>query len=178
MPGAHELQERVDPGTVEIRVDGASRNTEVAAGATVVVDFSIAPESVAPQPAAPVETPEPASPTSRRWQKLAAYVAGGAGVVAGGIALGLGLDARSRYNSTAGSSHCTRTGGTVACDATGVSELDSAISMANAGTGVGIASIVLLAGGAVLYFTAPRDSVVVTPMATSTSAGVSVSGSF
>jgi hypothetical protein len=178
VPGARELQERVDPGTVEIRVDGASRNTDVAAGATTVVDFSVASESIAPQPVTPVETPEPASPTSRRWQKLAAYVAGGTGVVAGGIALGLGLDARSRYNSTAGSSHCTRTGGTLACDDTGVSELDSAIRMANAGTGIGIASIVLLAGGAVLYFTAPRDSVVVTPTATSTSAGVSVSGSF
>jgi hypothetical protein len=109
---------------------------------------------------------------------LAAYAAGGAGLIAGGIALGLGLDARSRYNSAASSSDCTKTGGVVARDPAGVHALDSAIQTANIGTGVGIASFVLVAGGAVLYFTAPRDIVVVAPTATATSAGVTVSGSF
>jgi hypothetical protein len=174
VPGAAEIRERVDPGAVEVRVDGVSRNAEVAAGATVVVDFSPAP----PQEDVPAVIPEPAPPPRRPWQKLAAYATGGAGVIAGGIALGLGLDARSRYNSAAGSSHCTKTGGTVACDPTGVHELDGAIQTANIGTGVGIASLVLVVGGAVLYFTAPRDSVVVAPTATATSAGVTVSGSF
>ena len=182
VPGAAEVHERVDAGTVEISAGPATRSAQVPAGGTVVVDFTAAP--VAPpatEPPAEPATERPVEPTTthgRSWQKLTAYGAGGASVVAGAIAIGLGIDARSRYNTTANSSHCTRTGGTIACDPTGVTELDRAIHTADIGTGFAVGSVVLLAAGAVLYFTAPKDAVVVAPTAGVGSAGLMISGSF
>lgn len=180
VPGAAEVRERVDAGTIEVRAGAATRSASVSAGSTVVVEFPAAPVTPSP-PVAEPSTEHPAEePTvhGRPWQRLAAYGAGGVAVVAGSIGLGLGIDARSRYNTTASSSQCTRTGGTIACDPAGVTALDNAIHTANIGTGFAIAAAVLAASGAVLYFTAPKDTIVVTPTAGGGAAGVVISGSF
>jgi len=58
------------------------------------------------------------------------------------------------------------------CTPAGGAKMNDAIHLANIGTGVGVAGLVLVAAGTVLYITAPKDSVAVAPAATPTSAGV------
>jgi hypothetical protein len=140
-----------------------------------------------PAPAAvtPVATPVPeaapaspeAPPKDGKGQRIAGIVVGGAGVV--GLAVGsvLGLGAHSKYNDAL-NGHC---GGVAnACDSTGVADGSSAHSEATASTIVFIAGAALVAGGVVLYLTAPKGTttgaVTVSPTVGFQSAGVSLGG--
>lgn len=191
--GAAVVSEIVDPGDIAISVTAANappfqKTEKVVAGKTVTVE-------VPPFPGVPVTggdggsvgitTPPPSeTPTTgerRRSRVLLAYGVGGAGAVALVAGVVIGLKARSDYNAQldGAAANCIEVDGESRpiCNANGFAALTNAVSLANAGTVFGVAGIALIGAGAVLFLTAPRD-MVVTPMATAQSAGISVVGRF
>jgi hypothetical protein len=105
-----------------------------------------------------------ALPPSARRSKLPYFVLG-AGVVAVGVSIGLGLHARSNYNEAK-----------AAGDLDGV---ESAQTEADIGTFFFIAGAAAVGAGAYLWYRdRNRDRVVIVPTASPTSAGLSVSRSF
>jgi tetratricopeptide (TPR) repeat protein len=161
-PPGTQLNERVDPGDVVIRAGDITRNAEVAAGATVVVDL----------------LPHAQPGDARRRRIVIASVVGGAGVVTGAVALGLALKARSDYDNELSNGDCTKLGGASMCNATGVQRQRDAIRLAQVGTGLAIGGIGAILAGAVIYMTAPSSSVVIAPTASTDGAGLVVVGSF
>lgn len=97
-----------------------------------------------------------------RAQRIVGLVIGGAGIVSVGFGTYFGLSAKSKYDSSNDSGHCSSA--TNECDPEGKSLRSSAESRALISTitiGVGAAAII---AGAVLFFTAPRSkSVAISP---------------
>jgi hypothetical protein len=116
---------------------------------------AVAPAPVAPAPSAqaPDSTAAPPQDTGSS-QRVAAYVVGGAGIV--GLALGgaFVLSAKSKYDDSL--NHCV-SGSPNVCDATGVSQRDSARTSGNVATVAFAVGAAAVAAGAVLWFTAPSS---------------------
>jgi tetratricopeptide (TPR) repeat protein len=186
-PDALEVRDRVDPGGIEVQVGAIVHHTAVAAGATAIVD-TLPPPAVSPVLATPVlatpvlATPEPPEGARDHTRVWIAYGAWGIGGVSLGTAIGLGLAARSDYHAAVavdGPCEHDSTGKLVCATTDGYSKVNHAITLANVATGFGVAGIALGAAGVFLYFTAPREhSLVVTPNASTSSAGLTLSGSF
>jgi hypothetical protein len=92
---------------------------------------------------------QPVDSGARRRRHLVSYAVGGAGVVALGIGVVLGLEAKHKWDQAG--SHCA---GSV-CDATGASIDSDARSLGNTGTIVGGIGLAAAATAVVLYLTAP-----------------------
>jgi hypothetical protein len=143
----------------------------------VLVSAAVA---AAPVPAAPVAPPppppEPEAPAKDgKAQRAAGLVVGGvgaAGVIVGGI---FGIVSKSTYNHAL-TTECSNS--VSQCSGKGVTDGNTAHSQAAVSTVAFIAGGALLAGGVLLYFTAPRAGVTVSPTVGMGSAGVGVSGSF
>jgi hypothetical protein len=138
----------------------------------------VATPVAAPPPAVPERAPatpvEPPPSKDGRAQRMAGLVVGGvgiAGVVVGGV---FGILAKSTYDSAL--THCPS--GTNQCLPTGVTGGKTAHSQATVSTVAFIAGGALVAGGVVLYFSAPRGAVTVSPTVGIGSAGVDIDGSF
>jgi hypothetical protein len=137
----------IDPGKHVIRASAPGKrawSTELsidsgAAGTTRTVDV----------PALAIE----AAPTPK-WspQRTVGLVVGGLGVIALGVGTGFAIDAKSNYDEA--HRRCTPNG----CDSAARSRADSAISTADAATGMFIGGAVALAAGVVLFLTAPSHS--------------------
>jgi hypothetical protein len=103
--------------------------------------------------------------------------------VGGGALVGasviVGLIARSHYNSAL-SNHCS--GDASMCDTTGVSDTDSARTLGNVGTIVGVVGVATAAAGVVLWLRAGRESaahgVAVAPVASPDLTGIVAVGHF
>jgi hypothetical protein len=175
-PGVHAVA-AVAPGkqawTTEIRVDAAGR-AEVSV--PLLADMAVAP--LASPPAASAVLVADAGKPRGTGQRFAGVVLGGAGVV--GLALGtvFGLEAKSENDSAL--THCPRS---PACnDPTGVNLTHQAENSATFSTVAFIAGGALLAGGAALFFTAPRGAVApqrsayFMPLVGPTSAGFAAGG--
>ncbi len=108
------------------------------------------PESTSPAP----ETPRPASDpaATRRWVGVGVAVAGVAGVALGAV---FGLGAKSKLAQSNQDDHCDKAD---TCDPTGLALRHDASSAATLSTVMFVVGGVALAGGAVLYFTAPRPA--------------------
>jgi tetratricopeptide (TPR) repeat protein len=143
------------------------------AGATLAVEI----------PAfAPAVRDEPMAQTRRRRSRV--YLAAGLGVagVAGlGAALGTAISARRIYNS-AFDHDCEHADRGALCNDHGKATIDRAGARADVATGLAIAGAVLAGVGAVVFVTAPRDSIrdsiEVAPIATSHALGLGLSGRF
>jgi serine/threonine-protein kinase len=100
-------------------------------------------------PATSSSKPEEPTPPTSFWNgmRIASVVAGGAGIVALGVGGGVGLVAKSQYNTAK-----NETGDARKTDA------DSAVSTGNVATVVVIVGGALAAAGVVLWFTAPTAS--------------------
>ena len=112
------------------------------------------PAATAPAAAAaPAAEQAPASSSHGSAQRIGAVAVAGVGVV--GVAIGsvFGAGAISK-NSDANKGHCT--GNT--CDSTGVSLRQDAVHAGNLSTVAFVVGGVALAGGAVLWFTAPSTT--------------------
>jgi hypothetical protein len=126
-----------------------------------VLEPTPAEPAPAPETREPAGTPETVAPqaaTTRTWstQRIAGAVVAGAGVVSLGVGLYFGLDAKSTYDASNTGGHCVNN----QCDPQGLQDRSGAYSRASVSTllvGVGLAAV---AGGAVLYFTAPREHTV------------------
>jgi hypothetical protein len=125
---------------------------------------------------APQQVPESATPQATsdgRTQRIAGLALGGAGIV--GLVVGsvFGLVSKSTYTSAL-ASDCNNDANR--CNGTGVSEGETAHTQALISTVAFIVGPALLAGGAYLYFTAPRAEVAVTPTVGNGGASLSLRG--
>jgi len=88
-----------------------------------------------------------------RTRRLIGLTSAGVGVLGVSIAGILTLSARGDYKDAL-ASHCMNK--VNLCDDVGLKATHDARSLANAATGITVVSLVAIAGGAVLYFTAPK----------------------
>jgi hypothetical protein len=155
----------VDPGNHEIvatsltkrtwstvaKVDGAT-----CAGTVVTIEVpALEVDPAAVLPLMPSSSQPEAPPQRTRWglQRELALGAGGAAVVACGVAIYLALDARSVYNTARST-----------CTANGCSDVGSSAGpLADDATAMFVTAGVLAATGAILWFTAPSHAVTVGP---------------
>ena len=173
VPVAPEIREMVDPGdvTVETKAPNAapfSRTAAARAGATVVVEV--------PAPNVQIEPATQTTTVRRHTNVVIAYTLGGAGAASLTTGVLMGLVARSRYNAQIDNGNCSNQS-PPQCNPDGYKAQGNAVTLANVGTVFGIAGLAMIAGGAVVFLTAPRD-LVVTPTASTQSAGLTVVGTF
>ena len=127
------------------------------------------PPTAAPAIAAPpplvsvaVETP-PVPPVAeavrgRSWQRPVGIAAAGLGAVGIGIGAALGVAAKGKWNDS------TRPGNLAYCDSsnvcgpTGMSMRNTVYGLASGATAAFVVGSVLVGGGALVFFTAPRSS--------------------
>jgi len=109
-----------------------------------------APESAPSPESAPAPAPASDPASTRRWIGVGVAVAGVAGVALGTV---FGLGAKSKLNQSNQDGHCDTAD---TCDAAGLALRHDASSAATLSTVMFVVGGVALAGGAVLYFTAPR----------------------
>jgi tetratricopeptide (TPR) repeat protein len=122
---------------------------------------------------------EPVAPGPRRQRKrvLLAAGLGGGGVMLLGISVIVALNASSQYNDA--EANCTSGAGGLICpNPADAAAIDDAFGKADIATVLGIGGLALAATGAVLYVTAPKEGVAITPMASATTAGLSIRGHF
>jgi hypothetical protein len=185
----------VDPGsyTVQALAPGRKRWSVVApvaprAGVSVVIPPLLADAAAtsasppfAPRAAGTLEgATEPARPSGDdgnargSTQRAAGAVVGVGGVVGLGVGAAFGLLSFSKHTDYV--QHCTGN----LCDATGVAGHGDAVTYGNVSTVAIIAGGVLVAAGAVLWFTAPKGpeqtGLHLTPLVGIGSAGVSLGG--
>jgi hypothetical protein len=116
-----------------------------------------------------------------RTRKIIGISTGAAGLIMMSAAGIITLGARGKYNDAL-EAHCM--GSTSGCDAEGLEKTHDARSTANAMTVVTIIGAAAVAGGVVLYLTAPKPSgaaehaVYVTPIVGSDSAGIAFGGRY
>jgi serine/threonine-protein kinase len=154
----------VDPGPHRISVNAAGKKTWSG-------DVQIAPED----PRATIQLPaqlddapagEPSSAPPRasdvaegddpgKTQRIAGLVTGGVGVVGLGVAGIFGLVASSKLDDSNADGHCHGADGNH-CDPIGTSARNDARDAATVSTVAFIVGLAAVAGGAVLYFTAPK----------------------
>lgn len=134
--------------TIQVTADGALVEVEV----PLLAETAVAPP---PPPPAPEVTPPPASPPREEpssWQRpvgVAVMATGGLALIVGTILGVSALGAESESNE----SHCVEASGV--CDAEGADLRDDAVAQANVSTVAFVAGGALVAGGAVLFLTAP-----------------------
>lgn len=188
----------IDPGSHVIEAVATGRTSwaskvSVEPGAKITVEVPVLGEAtrypetpkngapVASQAAPEAQHDEPPDPGATR--KYIAYGLGGAGVVAIGVGVGVfGSKAKSKkdeaYKMGAGIPHCNSAN---VCDPKGVDLVDQAKKAALLSTimtGVGVAAV---AGGVVLYLTAPKresTAVSVAPVFDGEAVTIAVSGGF
>ena len=171
---AAEIREVVDPGEITVEVGGPDlrtfrRRERVEPGLQLVIEVP---------PLSRGEDVEHRPITERRRSRvIAAYTLGALG--SGGLVAGviMGAVAKSRYDAEIDTGNCTATDGRPLCNEIGYANQGSAITIANLGTGVAVAGVVVLAASAVVFLTAPRD-VVVIPTASAEAGGLAVVGRF
>jgi hypothetical protein len=185
--GAMGTSVPIDPGTITFEISAPGKITQTAdvkvdpsASVTFTVpaleavpapgagDRAAAPPGAASDAAGSTQAPPPPA-----WQRPTALIVGGAGVVAATIGGVLALTAKSSYNSAFSGGHCDHA--TLTCDSTGQLQTDGARTQANIGGVVFGLGLALVAGGGVLYFTAPHEEPAATaPTPPTTTAGVRV----
>lgn len=181
VPPRNEITERFDPGevTVTARVPGRdpfSASARVVAGATVIIEV---PAFAATATIGPPPPPITAIRGGRNRGRV--YVGLGLGI-GGGVALGLsaivGLSAKSSYDTAAESTSCMREDGKLVCTEEATQQIEDAGTRADVATGLAVAGGALVAAGIFVYVTAPRETLTVTPTASASTVGVTLSGRF
>lgn len=153
-----------------------SRAVRGGAGERVVIEVPALRSLAAP--ASTIGDDRPLPPAIRRRSRvyLAAGLAGG-GVLALGTSVVVGLVARGRANDAA----CTDDPPFVCDTPAAARQLADAQRLADVATGVAIGGAVLVAAGAIVFATAPRDRerpVTVSPLAGGETLGIAVRGRF
>jgi len=161
---AAEIRDLIEPSDLEIvaTLPGHPAFRAVVhavAGATAQVDVpAFAPPSDAAGPA----------PPRRRSRVYFAGAIGGAGAIGLGVSLGFAISAKRQYDAAR----------VDPCGSPCRDGIERAGHRADIATGLGIGGAVLVAAAAAVYFTAPRDTVQVAPIATGRELGLGVVGRF
>jgi serine/threonine-protein kinase len=157
-PGRESWEGVANPGegkTERITIPSLAPVVAAVAAPALVPALPVAAPAAAPppSPAAPPEAsfPEPITEQST-LQRTIGWVVTALGVAGIGVAAGFGID--SMQKREAAKNHCAGD----ACDATGVSLRDKAISSGNVATIAGIAGGAAALGGVVLVLTAPSGA--------------------
>lgn len=150
-PGKHVIEatakgKRPFTTTLEIGERAKSSRVEIPA-----LEAEPEPPKEEPRRAPPPPPPAPEEGSRGGAQRTLGVIAMGAGVV--GVAVGTVFGLRTSSTWSEAQTHCRG----IDCDATGVDLANQARSSGNISTVAFVAGGALLAGGAVLYFTAPRD---------------------
>jgi hypothetical protein len=180
-PPAAEIVEHLDAGTLTITATAPGRarfsTTGIAAaGGQVVIE--IPRMHVLDDGATPPPGGVPAVGAGRRDRarvRIAYGVAAGGAVVLG-ISSVLGLQARAKYHDA--EARCVRVGGELQCPAGPAADIASAGTTADRATILAIGGGALAAGAIILYLTAPREHLTISPTASPGGAGVTISGRF
>jgi hypothetical protein len=178
-PGAHVCVARAQ-GRTDTRVEftlqeGESRSIELAAGPRAddtgggATKESAAPASASDSGASNGASPSTPGNSRRTW----GLVLGTAGVVGLGVGVAAALTAKGTYNDAL--THCPS--GANSCDGTGVSEGQDAHGQATIATIAFIGGAALVATGAVLLLTGPKNGAVsVAPAVGANTAGLTLRG--
>ncbi|MBA3457637.1 MAG: tetratricopeptide repeat protein [Deltaproteobacteria bacterium] len=181
VPPQGEIIERFEPGDVAItaRVPGLdpfTASARVLAGATVIIEVPAFTAAAVIEP-----PPRPLAFVRGERNRKRVYLGLGLGI-GGAAALGLsaivGLQANSSYDTAAESASCMREAGKLVCTAEAAQDIEDARSRADIGTGLAVVGAALVTTGIIVYVTAPRETLTVAPMASATTAGVTLSGRF
>lgn len=157
--GRFGTADALDAGTFELDVSAPGRkpfHTQVVINAGDQARFEV-PRLEEYPPAPAPSTPHQVSDArgeTWHWQRTAGIAAGAAGVVAVGVGAALGLSANGTYDDAFAGGGCDKA--TLSCDRAGQDAVDDARSRATVSTIAVLGGIALAAGGAVLYFTAPK----------------------
>jgi hypothetical protein len=177
----------IDPGAHRFTFSAAGRAKEERAlviregekdrhERVVLVSAGTPPVAAAAAPPVPEAAPTAVEAPAKdgKAQRIAGVAVGGVGVV--GLVVGsvLGFGAHSKYTNAL-NNEC-KNGQSNACTQPGVDDGKSAHSEAAASTIVFAVSAAFVAGGALLYFTAPKAGVTVAPTVGWQSAGVALGG--
>ena len=179
-PGEHEVAARAPrhaPWSTKTTVTGKAERSSVSVPVLVVEETTEGPAAPgAPRPGAPA-TEQPGGVVAKKatLARTLALVSGGLGVVGLGVGTALGLDASSKKSGYQGE----QVGGRCVTEAC-VTTSQQAVSAANASTIAFVAGGVLVAAGAVLWVTAPRDehTLALVPIAGPQGMGAGVSGAW
>jgi len=174
-----EIVMRLEPGPVEVSASAPGHQPFTTTGQGVAgkrLDIAVPALHAEAGPGASAGGDTPGRRDPKRVKiALVVGAAGGAAWIGSAV---LGLLAKSQYNDALANG-CTDQGDFVSCtDPAAADKVRSAGTKADIGTGFAVAGSALLVGAAVLYFTAPRESVVVTPMASASAVGLGVLGRF
>lgn len=101
------------------------------------------------------ETAAPVSPSAVTPYQAVAFGAGGVGIILLGVGTYFGFAAKSTYDEASSPSNCPR--GPTSCNDAGLDGAKRADDQAAVSTAMFIVGGLLLTGGVVLYFTAPKD---------------------
>ncbi|HVU02211.1 MAG TPA: hypothetical protein VHE30_10675 [Polyangiaceae bacterium] len=150
--GDHTIEAKAaghKPWSAKVVVVGEASNVPVE-----VPLLEVAPEEPKPAPA-PAAAPADRGAETSSWssQKTVGLVVGGVGVVGLGLSTLFTLKAKSKNDDSKANGHCPNDPNV--CDADGTALRKDAISAAKVATAFGIAGGVFLAGGVVLFLTAP-----------------------
>ncbi|HEU0035156.1 MAG TPA: hypothetical protein VFQ53_31235 [Kofleriaceae bacterium] len=177
-PPAAEIVERYDGGTIAIVVSAPGREpfsttAQVDPGKQVTI---LVPALRALVPA----SASIADDTGRRDRRrvVIALGLGAGGLVSLGAAGVLGLVANHQYDDAVARECARDPGGALVCSPAGGSAIDAAGTKADVATALGIAGVALAASAAIVYVTAPRERVRVTPVASTSSVGFAISARF
>jgi tetratricopeptide (TPR) repeat protein len=179
---AAQIDDRFEPG--EIVVTAIAPNMQAfttrangLAGSSVIVDIPAALGAGKGGAVGPFIDEQPTEGRRDKKRVRLSFIIGGAGVASFATSLVLGISAKSKYDD--GLQYCPEMMGKPACDTLEHKQvLDDAAGRANIATAFAVAGGVAIGAAVVIYFTAPRESLAVTPTATASSAGVAFSGRF
>lgn len=184
----------VDPGSLSIVVSAPGHLAfQRTVTATVGEQLTVAVPALEPAPATatpPIAPPPPAAtstmptpapqqgPRSSHARVVTSLVVAGASLASLAVAGGLSLAAYDLYHTTIDSSDCMGPSSAPRCNSSGVRSIASATTEADTATVFAIVGAAGAVAAGVLYFTRPRDHVVVAPTATPSSVGMALSGWF
>ncbi len=182
-PPAGEIVEHLDAGALTITAHAPGREpfsttAEAVAGGQIVVEIPTLRTIPDGTPGGGGSEQPVAVGSERRSRSRVrlAYGIGAGGLVVSAFSGIVALQARSQYNDAA--AKCMHVGDELQCPTGPAADIDSAGTKADLATVLAIGGGVLVAGAIVVYLTAPREHLRFTPMASSSGAGVTLSGRF
>lgn len=187
VPLAAETVERLDPGPIQITVTAPGREpfstTADAAGGRELVVNVPALRATGAAAADVTAARRPEGPTAGRRERGRVRLAlglGGGGALALGVGGVLAWSARSLHNEQFRTGRCVDRPSPEPneCVPDGLAAVDRAKTRADIATGLGIGGGALLAAGAILYFTAPRERLTVAPVASPHAVGFAIGARF
>lgn len=180
VPPQAEIIERFDPGdvSVTVRIPGKMpfvSSARAVAGATVILEIPPLGENASPLGAL---RPQRIDGGRSSGRVTLAVILGASGGVLLGISGLLGIQANRMYGDTASSADCARNAGKLVCTPDAAEEIARAGTRADLATGAAIVGGLAVVGAIVVYITAPRETLMVSPTASASAVGVTLSGRF